>query len=358
MKIKKYLTPIPIGLSLAGGLLSLSASAVDGDDVLASDAPYMAYLRSSSCSGALIAPKTVLTAHHCRGASSVYLLHSRGPADKNGFRPHLGIQVNVVQVYTPPLHIFMDNNQVSKDGGDDIAILELESMPEGATFLPVAQEEIDLGADIYPIGYETAGVLRRMPAPAIVAAKEHSPDYLREVAFSRCHDSKYHSHQYFTQRYQQATQEQCKHTEIVHEHAVEKAYYRPNRYSITIENPPLHVSDPRREVNEFGTVITKYSAFSGDSGSPLIYQDKIYGVLSLVANGHSQLHNPAAFYAGFTRPGVYNWIVDTVRKIQPDSVVKTDSDTVLDAPVTFSKSDVSPTVNQSVLDAPITFKKQ
>lgn len=361
MKREKYFIPLSISLSLTGGLYALPAMAVDGEDVLANDAPYMVYLRGAHCSGALIAPKTVLTAQHCvhlgagKGADA-YLLHSRAQArDENGRIPHLGIKVKIVETYTPD-HIYRVNNKIVADKFDDIAILELESMPEGVTFLPVAHEEIDFGAEVFPIGYSTRN-LKRMPVPAIVAEKEHSPDYEREVDMSRCHSSKYFSNQYFTQKYPQSDQNSCEIAEADYERRAKAATYKPNRYSITVENPPLNISDPRWSTNEFGTVITKYSTFKGDSGGPLIYQGKIYGVVSTGANAHSQLHNQATFYAGFTRPGVFSWIVDTVRRIQSNSVVTENKNAVLNAPITFSKPNTVLEENKSVLNAPIVFPK-
>lgn len=363
MKNKQHLIPLSVSCALTAALYSLPSTAVEGDDVLASDAPYMVYLKGAHCSGALIAPKTVLTAHHCvevlgaKKGTDAHLLYSRASApDENGRRPYRSVRIKIVETYTAN-HLFMADGKIDADKLDDIAILELEKMPDGVSFLPVAHDEINIGSEVFPIGYSTSS-LKKMAVPAIVTEKEHSPDYEREVDMSQCHNSKYYSSKYFTQKYPQTDEKNCEASELDYENRLNNATYKPNRYSITVENPPLHVSDPRREVNELGTVTTKYSTFKGDSGGPLIYQGKIYGVASTGANATSQLHNQATFYAGFTRPGVYNWIVDTVRKIQPDSVVKTDSDTVLDAPVTFSKSDVSPTVNQSVLDAPITFKKQ
>nr|MBF4312981.1 trypsin [Vibrio anguillarum] len=64
-------------------------------------------------------------------------------------------------------------------------------------------------------------------------------------------------------------------------------------------------------------------------------QGKVYGVASTGVNSHSQVHNQATFYAGFTRPGVFNWIVDTVKKIQNKSMEKNVSTAVLDAPIVF-----------------------
>ncbi|WP_200960259.1 trypsin-like serine protease [Aeromonas schubertii] len=223
---------------------------------------------------------------------------------------------------------------------DDIAILELESMPEGVTFLPVAHEEIDLGAEVFPIGYATEN-LKRMPVPAIVAEKEHSPDYAREVLISYCHSSKYFSNQHFTQKYPQADQRSCEIAESRYEQRERSnnLLYTPNRYSITVENPPLNISDPRWHMNELGNVITKYSTFKGDSGGPLIYQGKIYGVVSTGAHPTSDLHNQATFYAGFTRPGVFRWIVDTVKEIQRKSVATANNNAMLNAPTTPSQPD-------------------
>ncbi|MBF4264995.1 trypsin, partial [Vibrio anguillarum] len=56
MENKKYTKPILIGLTLVGGSYSLPASAVEGNDVLPSDAPYMVYFKYAHCSGTLIAP--------------------------------------------------------------------------------------------------------------------------------------------------------------------------------------------------------------------------------------------------------------------------------------------------------------
>ncbi|PRQ63154.1 trypsin-like serine protease [Vibrio sp. V01_P9A10T6] len=334
MENKKYTKPILIGLTLVGGGYSLPASAVEGNDVLPSDAPYMVYLKDAHCTGTLIAPKTVLTALHCvaLGAQKdnhAYLLHSRAQElDENGRIPHLGIKIKIVETYTAN-HLFE-----RQDGFDDIAIVELESMPEGVTFLPVANQSIPLGAEVFPIGYSTSN-LKRMPIPAIVAAKEHSPDYEREVEMAQCHSSKYFSNNFFTQEYSQIAQESCDWAERGYEHRQEHGIYKPNRYSIAIENPPLDSSDSRFNVNEFGTVLTKYSTFRGDSGGPLIYQGKVYGVVSTGVNSYSQVHNQATFYAGFTRPGVFNWIVDTVKKIQNKSMEKNVSTAVHDAPIVF-----------------------
>ncbi|MBF4227338.1 trypsin, partial [Vibrio anguillarum] len=200
--------------------------------------------------------------------------------------------------------------------------------------LPVANQSIPLGAEVFPIGYSTSS-LKRMPIPAIVAAKENSPDYEREVDMAQCNSSKYFSNNFFTQEYSQIDQESCDWAETRYEYRQEHGIYKPNRYSITIENPPLDSSDSRFDVNEFGTVLTKYSTFRGDSGGPLIYQGKVYGVASTGVNSHSQVHNQATFYAGFTRPGVFNWIVDTVKKIQNKSMEKNVSTAVLDAPIVF-----------------------
>ncbi|MBF4232488.1 trypsin-like serine protease [Vibrio anguillarum] len=339
MENKKYTKPILIGLTLVGGSYSLPASAVEGNDVLPSDAPYMVYFKYAHCSGTLIAPKTVLTAHHCVGLGAqkgnhAYLLHSGSQeVDENGRIPNPGIKVKIVEAYTAD-HIFEPSNGIGRDEFDDIAIVELESMPEGVTFLPVANQSIPLGAEVFPIGYSTSS-LKRMPIPAIVAAKENSPDYEREVDMAQCNSSKYFSNNFFTQEYSQIDQESCDWAETRYEYRQEHGIYKPNRYSITIENPPLDSSDSRFDVNEFGTVLTKYSTFRGDSGGPLIYQGKVYGVASTGVNSHSQVHNQATFYAGFTRPGVFNWIVDTVKKIQNKSMEKNVSTAVLDAPIVF-----------------------
>lgn len=207
-------------------------------------------------------------------------------------------------------------------------------MPEGVTFLPVANQSIPLGAEVFPIGYSTSN-LKRMPIPTKAAAKESSPDYEREVDMAQCHSSKYFLNQFFTQEYAQAEQASCDWDEMNYAYRQEHGLYVPNSYSITIENPPLDASDPRFDVNGFGTVLTKYSTFRGDSGGPLIYQGKVYGVVSTGTNSHYQLYDVVTFYAGFTRPGIFNWIVDTVKKIQNKSMKTEVSTAVIDAPILF-----------------------
>lgn len=334
---------ILLSLTFSGLLYSNFSIAVEnGVDVLPNDASYMVYLKDEHCSGTLIAPKTVLTASHCVNTgtkgSHVYLLHSRGQErDANGRIPHLGTKVKVVETYAAD-HIVKVNGIFERANFDDVAILELENMPDGVTYLPVARDDIPLGAEVFPIGYSTSN-LKRMPVPATVVAKEHSPDYAREVNMARCHSSKYFSNQYFTQMYPQAEQATCDWAEKNYEYLHEQSVYKPNRYSITVENPPLDESDSRRIVNEFGTVETKYSAYIGDSGGPLIYQGKIYGVTSTVVNIYTPLHNQATFYAGFTRPGVFNWIVDTVKTIQNKPImVDASSSVVFDAPIVFPRN--------------------
>lgn len=315
---KKFTSLISIALS--GCIYSLPSIAVEGNNVSPNEAPYMVYLKDAHCTGTLIAPRTVLTAQHCIGlgakkGSEAYLLHSRAQEqDENGRIPHLGIKVKIVETYTAD-HIYRINGNFDRDKFDDIAILELENMPEGVTYLPVASAPIPLGAEVFPIGYSTSN-LKRMPVPAIVVEKENSPEYEREADMASCHNSKYYSNQYFTQAKSLANDTTCNYLESSYEYRLEHSTYRPNVYSITVENPPLNQADPRWAVNELGTVVTKYSTFRGDSGGPLIYNGKIYGVVSTGRSAHSQLHNEATFYAGFTRPGVLHWIVDTVKRIQ------------------------------------------
>lgn len=115
-----------LGLTFSGALYSTPSIAVnEGVDVLPEDAPYMVYLESSHCSGALIAPKTVLTATHCiwktNKGNHVYLLHSKGKElDKNGRIAHLGTKVKVVEVYQAN-HITRVNGILERDNFDDIA---------------------------------------------------------------------------------------------------------------------------------------------------------------------------------------------------------------------------------------------
>ncbi|AQS39440.1 Trypsin [Shewanella psychrophila] len=304
--------------SALSGIYSSQSLAVEGNDVAANDAPFMVYLKDAHCSGTIIAPKTVLTASHCVSqvtvGSYVYLLHSRG-VDFS----HNGVRVKVVKDYTAT-HIYRINGEFDRSKFDDIAILELENMPEGVTWLPVAANPIPLEAEVYPIGYSTSN-LKRMPIPARVAAKAHSPDYEREAFMRFCPDSIYFSREYFTQEYPFSSVSNCSWRETSHEKFVESGTYIPNQHSITIENPPLDPSDTRWSMNELGTVETKYSTFRGDSGGPLIFEGKIYGVASSGTDSYSQIHNVATYYAGFTRPGIIKWIVDTVKDIQSRSDV-------------------------------------
>ncbi|ASG04896.1 MULTISPECIES: trypsin-like serine protease [Vibrio] len=300
---KKQILPCFIPIATIVSMSSFQAHAVyNGIEIVPQDAPYMVYLerRGIVCSGALIAPNTVLTAQHCAFDNlNAHFFYSK---NKNGTIN--GEIKKVVKSYA-----------IDHLNDYDIAILELESTPEGIEFLPVASDDIPLGAEVYPLGY-SSGQLKKMPIPAKVAAKENSKAYYTEVHFSGCPTSPYYSNIYYNQPSIEHDEARCRYFEWAFKKTQSRNLAHATPYTISVENPPLPPSHPDYELDESSGYVTKYSSTKGDSGGPLIFDGKIYGVASFVANVYSAPYNAATYYEGLGREGAYEWIMETVANIQ------------------------------------------
>lgn len=299
-----YFVPIA---TIAAVYSSQAHAVYNGVEVVPQDEAYMVYLLApgQTCSGALIAPNTVLTAAHCAFNNvNAHFLYSK---NKDGTVN--GESRKVVKAYS--MHHLYTFDDPRKDY--DIAILELESTPDHVEFLPVASGGIPLGAEVYPLGY-SSGQLKKMPVPARVAAKENSKAYYIETLFSQCPNSSYYSNTYYNQPNLKANESRCGYLENQFNNQTRTILQ--DQYTISVENPSLPPSHPDYSLDESSGFVTKYSSTTGDSGGPLIFDGKIYGVASTVTNRHSAPHNVATFYEGFGREGAFNWIVETVKDIQ------------------------------------------
>jgi hypothetical protein len=303
-RIASHLLPL---VTIVGVYSSQAHAVYNGVEVNPKDESYMVYLEGggTTCSGALIAPNTVLTAGHC----SVSNLNAHFLYSKNKDGTVNGKSTKVVKSHLiNHLYTFDDPRKYY-----DIAILELESTPEGVEYLPVAYDSIPLDAEVYPLGY-SSGQLKKMPIAAKVAAKENSKSYYIEAFFSECRNSPNYSNSYYTQPRSEGDEARCGYLEWSFENRIEPI--SQTQYTISVESPPLPSSHPDYSLDESSGFITKYGSTRGDSGSPLIFNGKIYGVASSVVNIYSAPYNVATFYEGFGREGAHNWIVETVRDIQ------------------------------------------
>ncbi|WP_114786310.1 S1 family peptidase [Vibrio tetraodonis] len=299
---------IPIAASIT--IYSSQVYAVyNGVEVSPQDESYMVFLSTASggttCSGALIAPNTVLTAAYCAvdNMDAHFLYSANNDGTVNGESKKV-----VKHYFANDLYTFDEPGQYY-----DIAILELEGTPDNVEPLPVAERKIPLGADVYPLGY-SSGQLKKMPIPAKVAAKENSKAYYIEAYFSECPNSPHYSNIYYNQPSIKGDEARCGFLEWAFENRREPI--SQTQYTISVENPSLPPSHPQYSLDESSGFVTKYGATRGDGGSPLIFEGKIYGVASTVTNIYSARHNVATFYEGFEREGALNWIMETMKDIQ------------------------------------------
>ncbi|WP_104401183.1 trypsin-like serine protease [Vibrio penaeicida] len=299
-----YFVPIA---TIAAVYSSQAHAVYNGVEVVPQDEAYMVYLlgAGTTCSGALIAPNTVLTAAHCAfdnlNAHFLYSKNKDGTVNGESRKVVKAHSINHLYTFDDPRKYY------------DIAILELESTPDHVEFLPVASGSIPLGAEVYPLGY-SSGQLKKMPVPARVAAKENSKAYYIEAYFSQCPNSPNYSNTYYNQPSVKGDEARCSYLEYAFENRREPI--SQTQYTISVENPSLPPSHPDYSLDESSGFVTKYGSTRGDSGGPLIFDGKIYGVASSVTNIFSAPHNVATFYEGFGREGAYNWIVETVKDIQ------------------------------------------
>ncbi|MFY2507329.1 trypsin-like serine protease [Vibrio pectenicida] len=299
---------IPIAASVT--IYSSQVYAVyNGVEVSPQDESYMVFLSTASggttCSGALIAPNTVLTAAYCAvdNMDAHFLYSVDNDGTKNGESKKV-----VKHYFANDLYTFDEPGQYY-----DIAILELEGTPNNVEFLPVAAGEIPLDAKVYPLGY-SSGQLKKMPIPAKVAAKENSKAYYIEAYFSECPNSPNYSNNYYNQSSTKGDEARCNYLEWAFDNRREPI--SQTQYTISVENPSFPSSHLQYSLDESSGFVTKYGATRGDGGSPLIFDGKIYGVASTVTNIYSAPHNVATFYEGLGREGAFSWIVKTVKDIQ------------------------------------------
>ncbi|HFQ5287362.1 TPA: trypsin-like serine protease [Vibrio vulnificus] len=307
--MKKKALSLITPLTVLSVVYSLPSHAVyNGIEVQPEEASYMVFLKSKdgvTCTGTLIAPNTVLTAQHCMfpntTAHFLYSQDEKGTIDS--------IEAKVVKSYNPNhLYTFDD-----PDYYYDIAILELDSTPDNVRWLPVSSGSIPLNTEVYPLGYSSYQ-LKTMPIPARVAEKEHSKAYFIEAYFSECSSSSYYSTNFYNQPASIGSEGRCRYLES---NFKDKNLSKSRtEFTITVENPSLPPSHQDYKLYEDSGFTTKYSATSGDSGGPLIYNGEIYGVASTVTNSFAAQFNVATYYESFEREGAFNWIVETVKDIQ------------------------------------------
>ncbi|ENP8321174.1 S1 family peptidase [Vibrio vulnificus] len=319
-------------LPLCALFVSIPSQAVSfGKEISAKEHPYLAFI-DSQCTGTLIAPYTVLTAEHCvEHAKKVHLLKSSPFSDSSGSS---GIEIDIVNVYKPE-HIWSPNGNFDKDSFDDIAILEIASMPEGVTWLEVSSERIPEGSHFQAIGYGYAfgasdidennisirGILRKGIENSTVATTTQCDDYYREAVMRKCEQHPQYSNQLFSGQYPQETTEFCEaeYNGVLGPQSTEYKYVPNSGHSICVDNRNVEdhlITNKRRQLaDDFGNKINFVSVCNGDSGGPLIYNGKLYGVASIIADANCDT-NPVSSYAGLTRAGIFPWIVDTVKLIQ------------------------------------------
>ncbi|ELI0350517.1 TPA: trypsin-like serine protease [Vibrio vulnificus] len=318
-----------VALSVCTLFVSISSQAVSfGEETSAKEYPYLAAI-DSACTGTLIAPYTILTAEHCtKNASKVYLLTNDIPSD-------IGIEVAVVNVYKPD-HISSPNGNFDINHFDDVAILEIASMPEGVTWLPVSSKRIPDGANFRPIGYgfgfgvssldenklTRREILRKGIEESTVVTTTQCDDYYREALLRKCEQHPQYSNQLFAGQYPQESEVYCdvQYSGLYSTTSRDYQYLPKAGHSICADNHNVNESlfshkSKRPLADDFGNPINFVSTCPGDSGSPLIYDGKVYGVASINVDADCDT-NPVSSYAGLTRPGLFPWIVDTVKTIQ------------------------------------------